>query len=201
MRAKSSSRATRETSLASVLRDPEVDVTRLVGLSDPLLVDPSWQEMLDDARAEGRREGFDEGRLAARAEIVAEAASAAESIGRAVDGVFSEMHRLREEMVASLVQTALDLVEKVVGDLPAEPEGLVDRIRRALDELDSERLEVRVAPGMVEYVTAGLADEPQVSVMADPSLGAGESRIVGDWCDADLTRQTALLILREVLGA
>src|SRR5690606_19851120 len=109
----------------------------------------------------------------------------------------------QEETAASLLRTAFDLVERLIGDLPVEPTVLVDKVRAALDELDSPHLEVRVGPDMVEFVTSSVADDARVTVVADPSLGRGEARIVGEWCecDADLTWETALEILREVLGA
>jgi flagellar biosynthesis/type III secretory pathway protein FliH len=186
--------------LASVLRGPEVDVSRLVGVSDPLLLDPSWQQMLDEARAEAHRAGFEEGRRAAREQFAAEASVAAEAVQRAVDSAFDEMRRLKEEAASSLLTTALELLGRIVGDLPVDPAHLVGRIRAALDELDSPRLEVRVASNMADLVAAGLADDDRVTVAPDPALGDGEARIVGDWCDADLTLSTALSVLREVVG-
>lgn len=187
--------------MASVLRGPEVHVARLVGVTDPLLVDPAWQHMLDEARAEGHRAGFEEGRRVGREETVAEVEAASESIRRAVEDTRAEIRRTQEETAASLLRTAFDLVERLIGDLPVEPTVLVDKVRAALDELDSPHLEVRVGPDMVEFVTSSVADDARVTVVADPSLGRGEARIVGEWCDADLTWETALEILREVLGA
>jgi len=187
--------------LASVLRGPEVDVSRLADVSAPLLLDPSWQELLDEARAEGRREGFEEGRRAAREEMVDEVNVASEAIQRAVEGVFVEMRKLQEQHASSLLDAALDLVGQIVADLPVDPDHLVDRLRAALDEVDSPRLELKVAPKMVDFVASGLSDDTRVTVVADATLGEGEARIVGDWCDADLTWSTVLSVLREVVSA
>jgi type III secretion protein L len=191
--------------LASVLRSPEIEVTPFLGETAPVLVDQAVAEMLAGARAEalaeGRREGYEQGFQAGRDAAVADAAAAAASIRRAVDEVFEHLQALREEASGSLVRTALDLVGRVIGEVDVEPEQLADRIRAALDELDSPSLEVRVAPDMAGAISAALSDDHRVAVTSDPALAAGECRISGEWCDADLTWEAALRVLREVVGA
>lgn len=184
-----------------MLRSPEVDDVRLADVSDPFLLDPAWQSLLEEARSEAHRIGYDEGRLAAQQDVVAEAARAVEALSQAVDVALDEMRRHRDEAASALLTNALDLVEKIVGDLRIDPTHLTERLRSALEQVDSPRLEVKVAPALVEFVTEALADDSRVVVAPDSGLGDGEARIVGDWCDADLTWPTVMDVLREVTGA
>jgi flagellar assembly protein FliH len=167
------------------------------GAAGPQFVDEWVTELLEEARAEGfaagRREGFAAGR-----EDMAGAADRIESaIGRAV----TDLKRHREEAAAELVEAALAVAEFVLGHAPHDGgEAIAARIPQALADLDDEGLVIAVHPGDWDAVSAAVQLPAAATLTRDPSLRPGEARIAGRWATAELTRNAALAIAREVMS-
>ena len=80
--------------------------------------------------------------------------------------------RAADEDVAQLV---LVLAKRIAGEtLSLEPGALPGVIRRALERLpETDEARVRVSPQAAERITAALADDRAVRVIADPEIGLG----------------------------
>lgn len=187
--------------MASVLRRPALETDRVQAATPPLLVDPDWQSLLDEATDCGYRQGYDAGRARGEAEIRASADQVAGALQAAVENVRTEIAEAGRLSSRQLLTAALDLIERLAGELTIDADILCGRIEEALAELDGAPLQVRVASADAAHVRAGLSSDPRVEVVDDPALEAGEARITGEWCEADLRREAVLGVLREALGA
>lgn len=159
-------------------------------------VDASTADLIERARTEafeaGRREGF----AAGRADVQGAA-------GRLEGAVRDAVRRLGELRAADIDQTlavAVEIAGFVVGRLPPDEGGaLADRISDAVSRLDDEDIVVAIHPQDWDAVRDAVRLPNGVTMERDPSLAPGEARIAGRWATAELTREAALQVAREVL--
>lgn len=195
MPARSWSHATRETSLASLVRSPSLRPDVVLAAPQPLLLDADWAQVLDEARQEAYQEGHDAGVTDGAQRIRELTRELGDALDAAVAAVQVQIEVVKSEWSARLLNSAVDLAEQLVGGTAPNREMLMSRLEKALADLDSPLLEVSVCPDDLETVAAAL-DDSRTRVVADPSLAPGEARIVGDWCDADLTWKTMFDVVR-----
>lgn len=168
---------------------------------------PSLAEMLEQARREGREEGY----RAAMGEMeAAEAAGRAAQLRRVVDALVqaaAELARTRAEAVsvagAEAAELAYDLAEaflqrELVLDRPG-----IDAVARALALVpENEDLVVRLNPA--ELISpdelALLVPDAAVKVIADPRVESGGCLIQAGPCRIDTQLGAALDRVREVLA-
>ena len=167
------------------------------GHGAPVLVDDYMSDLIEQTRAEafeaGRREGFAAGR--------ADMAGAAERVQAALAGATAEVLQMRSDCVHETLDAAFEVAEFVLGRAPHDdPESLMPRIEDALRNLDDEELAVAIHPQDWDAVSAAVRMPPGVTIERDPSLRPGEARVTGRWATADLTREAALEVAREVLS-
>ena len=167
------------------------------GPAAPVLVDDYMLQVIDKARAEafeaGRREGF----AAGRAEIT----EAAGRIEAALSVATADLVQMRTECVRSAVDVGLDVAEFVLGRAPHDDgANLAPRIAAALNDLDDEELAITVHPEDWDAISAAVRLPNGVTMEPDPALRPGEARISGRWASAELTREAALSVVREVLS-
>lgn len=182
--------------MSKVLRNAST-VEPAYGNDGKAFVDDWMAELLDQARAEafeaGRREGFESGR--------ADVEGAVARIDGALRNAIRDLARYRAEAVAETIDAALQVAEFVIGEAPVDGgSALAARIGEAVDALDDEHLTVAVHPGDWDAVSGMIRLPAGVSIERDPSLRPGEARIAGRWATADLTRDAALAVAREVLS-
>lgn len=187
--------------MASVLRSPAVDSDLVKEAGDQLLVDPDWQELIDEATEQAYLRGREEGKAEGRREGVAEVDRLTMALHDAVEEVRALTRATRAEAAQEVASTALDILEHLVGGVPVDGDGLVARVAAALDELDEDRVAIEASPDDVEHLKQGLRSDTAVEVVADPQLTPGEVRIVGEWGAADLRWETVLAVLKEELDA
>lgn len=167
------------------------------GRAAPLLIDHHMSEVLELTRAEGFDAGRREGYAAGRADM----AGAAERIEKALREATTELGRMRAAAVSEAIDAALEIAEFVLGTVPYHDDGaLAARIKDALRALDDEDLTVAIHPQDWDTVSSSIRLPVGVSLERDPSLRPGEARIVGRWATAELTREAALSVAREVLS-
>ena len=160
-------------------------------------LDDAAAELIEQVRAEafeaGRREGFSAGR--------ADMEGAVSRVSSALNGAVQDLAAYRARAVGETVDAALEIASFVVGQLPAD-EGRViaARIDDAIRGLDDEGLVVAIHPQDWDAVKELVRLPNGVSMERDPSLRPGEARIAGRWATADLTRDAALAVAREVLS-
>lgn len=181
-----------------VIRNAAVTTApKVYGHGAPVLVDDYMTDLLEQARAEafeaGRREGFAAGR--------ADMAGAAERVQAAVGSAVAELVQMRSSAVADAIDSAIEIAEFVLGR-SAHDDGaaLAMRIQDALPLLDEEHLTVVVHPQDWDTVCSAVRLPNGVTMERDPSLRPGEARISGRWATAELTREAALAVAREVLS-
>ncbi|MDJ0924467.1 MAG: FliH/SctL family protein [Acidimicrobiia bacterium] len=170
---------------------------RAYGHGAPVLIDDSMADIIEKARAEafeaGRREGFAAGQ--------ADMAGAAERVQTALANAATDLVRMRSACVEDAIDAAFDVAEFVLGRTPHDDgASLGPRIAEALQAIDDEEIVIAVHPQDWEAVGSAIRLPNGVSIERDPSLRPGEARIDGRWARAELTREAALSIAREVLS-
>jgi flagellar biosynthesis/type III secretory pathway protein FliH len=182
--------------LNRVIRNPSVAVAPAYGVEGRQFVDGATAELLETVRAEafeaGRREGFAAGRSDMEGAIA--------RVSSAVQDAVASLRALRSADIDQTIAVALEIAEFVVGQLPPDEGGALGaRIRDAIANLDDEDIVVAVHPQDWDTVSSAVSLPPGVTMDRDPTLRPGEARIAGRWATADLTREAALQIAREVL--
>lgn len=167
------------------------------GRGAPVLVDDYMSDLIEQARAEAFAAGRSEGFAAGRAEM----AGAAERVETALAAATAEVLRMRADCVHEALDAAFEVAEFVLGKTPHDDSSdLVPRIEESLRNLDDEDLKVAIHPQDWDAVSGAVRMPPGVTIERDPSLRPGEARVTGRWATADLTREAALEVAREVLS-
>lgn len=160
-------------------------------------VDDATAELLEETRAEafeaGRREGFAAGR--------ADMDGAISRVDAALSKAVRDLSTYRRQAVNETIDAALEVAGFVVGQLPTDDvEVMVRRVNEAIRGLDDEEMTVAIHPQDWDAVSSMVRLPAGVTMERDPSLRPGEARVVGRWATADLTREAALEVAREVLS-
>ena len=179
-----------------VIRNPSVSAPSAYSAQGRQFVDDATAELLDAVRAEafeaGRREGFAAGR--------SDMEGAVTRVDAALRDAVRLLGELRANDIDQTIGVALEIAEFAVGQLPPDDGGALGaRIRDAITNLDDEDIVVAIHPQDWDSVSGVVALPAGVTIQRDPSLRPGEARIGGRWSSADLTREAALQIAREVL--
>lgn len=146
-----------------------------------------------DAYARGRADGAQDAADAAHAA----AQQAATALETAVAEVRCSVHDIAVARAQEVVEVARRLAEVVLGhELQVGGPALLERVLAVVDVLDHGPFEVQVAPVDHELL-AGCRLPADTSVVADPTLAAGEARVVGPWSQGDLTLEAILDTLAE----
>ena len=167
------------------------------GRGAPVLIDDYVEQLIEQAQAEafeaGRREGLAAGR--------AETADVARRVEASVAGAAADLVRMRTECVRQAIDAGIEVAEFVLGRAPHDDGAtLAPRIEAALNNLDDEELLVMIHPQDWDAISAAVRLPNGVTMERDPSLRPGEARISGRWARAELTREAALAVAREVLS-
>lgn len=166
----------------------------------PVAVDAYTRVRIEEASARAYDRGRRDGAEAVRAEAAATAERVAGALEQARAQVVAEMAALRQREAAADVELAVAIAEAVIGHEPHDGGvALLERVRSVLARLDDQELTIHAHPGDVAALTEGLRAGTAVTVAADPGLQAGEARISGPWARADLTRASALALVRAAL--
>ena len=162
-----------------------------------MLIDDYMSQVIEQAQAEAFEAGRSEGLAAGRAET----AEAAGRVEAALAAAASELVRMRTECVREAVDAGLEVAEFVLGRA-AHDDGdtLAPRIEAALSNLDDEELVVTIHPQDWDAISTAVRLPNGVTLERDPSLRPGEARISGRWATAELTREAAFSVVREVLS-
>lgn len=168
---------------------------------------PSLAEMLEQARQEGRDEGY---RAAMTEMEAAEAAGRAAQMRRVADAIVQaagELSRTREEAVsvaaAEAVELAYDLAEAFLRRELLLGRPGADAVVRALALVpENEDLVLRLNPAELigPEELAVLVPDAAVKVVADPRVEAGGCLIQAGPCRIDTQLGAALDRVREVLA-
>lgn len=184
--------------MSRVIRNAAVTTARPAFRQDGLqFLDDATAELIEQVRAEafeaGRSEGFSAGR--------ADMEGAVSRVDTALRAAVRDLDEYRTRAVAETVDAALEIAAFVVGQLPGdEGRAIAARIDDAIRGLDDEDVVVSIHPQDWDAVKELVRLPNGVSMERDPSLRPGEARIVGRWATADLTRDAALAVAREVLS-
>lgn len=184
--------------MASLVRSPDLLPDVVLAAPQPLLVDADWAGLLEEARQEGYREGHQTGVVEGEQKVRESTRQLHDQLDSAVAAIHDRIEVVTREWSARLLHSAVDLAEQLVGRAVPDREKLLSRLDMALADLDSPSLEVAVSPDDVKVVEASL-DDTRARVVADPGLSIGEARVVGDWCDADLTWETMFDLVRGAI--
>ncbi len=170
-----------------VLRQPSIGVTTAPS------IEPAAPQVDREELAYAR--GVDDGREAARQQLVSAASALQAALEQGRAQLRQEFDRQRDE----LVRLAVEMATLVLGhDQHDGGAALLTRLQEALSILDDSDLVISM--NEVDLPLAAQIDAAGVTVIADATLQPGEARITGQWAQADLTHAMALQILREQAG-
>jgi flagellar biosynthesis/type III secretory pathway protein FliH len=184
--------------LNRVIRNASVtSATPAFGRGGLQFVDDATAELVEQTRAEafeaGRREGFAAGR--------ADMEGAISRVDSALHNAVRDLAAFRAQAVGETIDAALEVAAFVVGQLPAdETNAMIARINDAIRDLDDEDMVIAIHPQDWDAVSEQVRLPNGVTLQRDPSLRPGEARVTGRWATADLTRDAALAVAREVLS-
>jgi len=150
-------------------------------------------------------QALEAGRAQGRAEAAHERAALAREVATAVAAVGAWRAELRTRYGRALVELALAVARKIVGDeLAARPERWHAIIAAAVRELvDRDEVTIRVGPGIAallresEPAPAGTAE---VRIVEDDTLGDGACRIESRGGDVDCGIDAQLATIADALG-
>ncbi len=160
--------------------------------------------------SEARREGFEEGRAAGRAEALASVGAArlerieqmASSIAEAAEIAASMREEVVHEVGHDVAALVVDLAEVLVGRATEERQALQETIVRALALApQGPDLVIRVSPhaGLSDGEIAALAETGRVDVVRDPVVDATGCVVTVGACRIDAQVSTALDRVRRRL--
>lgn len=178
------------TSSNSILRAPRIEqVATTLGARS---VDPATRAAISDARASA----FAEGHAAGKREAVLEARSALERATEILDAAIangrSQITQTIADHTGEVVQLAVTIARRVVGDLP-EGAGtdLADKLAAALERIDDPELVIRVSPNDAITLAPVFEHRTNVTLIRDNSIHEGDAFLSGRWAQADLRMATA----------
>jgi flagellar assembly protein FliH len=180
--------------LPELLRVPVTDGVRTLVAPAPVL-DPATTAVVEQVASAARAEGFREGEAAGYA-------AAAATIERATSAILASLQQLHAEVVSqreAACHADLQLATSLAGDVldrtpPVEALAGLDRVRAVVDRLDDDPLEARLHPDdHAAVVATEAALDGRLRLVADPSVAAGDARVVGTWGGAELTREAMLV--------
>jgi flagellar assembly protein FliH len=130
--------------------------------------------LVQDARAEGRREGESAGRAQAAAEL----RPVLERLAKTIDEIASLRGRLRREAEADTIQLSLAIARRVLRrEMAIDPEALHGLVLGALEKLEGQEVSrVRVHPAHAATVSACLSQyggATRIELLPDPSREPG----------------------------
>lgn len=169
-------------------------------------------ERIEAARAEGHRQGYEEGHQAATAalgaRVEAERQSRSATLERALTAALDAIASQRSDAVAvaeaEVVALAIELAEALLRrELALSPALGADALRRALDLLPAgEDLVVRLHPSDAEHPgeLQALLPERRVQVVPDPAVEPGGCLVDAGPCHIDAQIAPALDRARQVLA-
>lgn len=177
-----------------------IDDTAVHRLGAPqATLDPSTMAVLEAKVAEATAQAYAEGEAAGRAAAIAAADRTAQAVQAAVGQVHAELVAQRDEATRLQLDVAAELAEAVIGRVPADDAlTVLARVESAMALLDDPALTLHLHPG--DHAVIGDRAIPGITVLADPSVAAGDARITGAHAGAELTRTALLAAVVEAVA-
>lgn len=188
--------------MAEILRAPTLDRSpvRLPGPDD---IAPETVAVMNEAWQQGYDAGWQQGRLAGRAELGDFVVDLNAAVDRAIAGYAATCTATRNELSTHLLDLAQALVEGVLGHLPdTATQGVLGRLEAALELIEDGPLTVLVHPSTMDMLDPVLelrAGGQPLQRRADDRLAPGELVIEGPWAFAELTWPRLLDAARTAL--
>lgn len=166
-----------------------------------LMTESAMTALVNNARAEGYRDGLAEGTKAATVKAAERLAHAAEQLANHVAAQHAALDDARHETLGDAVALAAAIGKKLASQLLAkEPTGEIEAlIVECLASLDTApHLVIRCAPDLADAVreialariaTSGFSG--RLVVMPDPEQAPGDARL--EWVDGGIARDRAVL--------
>jgi flagellar biosynthesis/type III secretory pathway protein FliH len=171
--------------------------TSAFGRDSRQFVDDWTAQIIETARAEAFAEGRKEGFSAGRSDME----ETVSRVDAALRNAVAQLTQMRSAAIEETIDAAFEVAAFVVGQTPHDDGGAVAaRIRSAIADLDDEAMVIAIHPQDWDTVSAEVRLPNGVTMERDPSLRPGEARIAGRWATAELTREAALEVAREVLS-
>jgi flagellar biosynthesis/type III secretory pathway protein FliH len=163
------------------------------------------RDELEALRQQARREGFEAGRQEAQQQFEAAIRRQEAALREAIDAMQADAQDKLRELEGFAVTVAYEACARVLGDAVLDDRSVSAVVHRLLEQCrESGLLQVQLPPAHVDLVRRGLAADPHwqhraIQVEADPSLAAGECRIVSAHGQLETSLAVQLDAIRETL--
>lgn len=149
--------------------------------------------MFEQARHDGEKAGYDEGRKRAAAEET-RARNEATRLAQLVKSMDSALDQLGGEVAGEIVELAIALARQMVGDtLTARPEAVAATVREALQHVPQGKVRIHLHPDDIKLVRQHLDDQLEAGhhhLIEDTALKRGGCRLETAGSDIDATIET-----------
>jgi len=167
---------------------------------------PSEAE-LRELRERAREAGFAQGLREAQGQVADAAARQAAAWTAAISALQAEVASRLQHAEDFAVALAFEACARVLGDAALDAVQVAAVVRRLLaDTRESGLLRIQLAPAELEVARAALQDDPHwqhrpLAFEADPTLGAGECRVVSTHGQLETSLPVQLDAIRQSLLA
>lgn len=152
------------------------------------------EAMFEQARQDGERTGYDEGRSQAANEAAAQARELTRQVSQLIRSMDDALDRLGGDVAEEIVALSIALASQMVGEnLRVHPESIVTTVREALHQMPQGKVRVFLHPDDLQLVREHLEDPLDGShhhLIEDPALERGGCRLEAAGCDIDATVST-----------
>lgn len=175
--------------MSRVLHGPALAGTARVVADVEPIVDSVIRALLEQAEQEAYRRGHADGRKLGREEGRRDVGELSGAVSRATGELVDAVRSMRAEQAVGTVELATAIAAHVLDREPGDGgQALLRRVRQWLSEVDDRPVRLAVSSIDQAVMTAALGGDDDITVVVDPSLGAGEARFVGAWVSAELSR-------------
>jgi flagellar assembly protein FliH len=151
------------------------------------------EALYEQARRDGEKAGYDEGRTLAGKEE-AKARDEAQRLAVLVKSMDEALDRLGGDVAEEIVELAIALARQMVGEaLEARPEAVVATVREALQHIPQGKVRIHLHPQDLALVREHLADQLEAGhhhLVDDATLTRGGCRLEASACDVDASVET-----------
>ncbi|MFP4312060.1 MAG: FliH/SctL family protein [Nitriliruptoraceae bacterium] len=164
-------------------------------------LDPATTAEVERRVAAARAEAYAEGERAGQAAALSRLTAMVASIEQAVGSVREELVAQRVEATRASLALAGTLAATVLDATPpAAALEVLARVEEAATGLDDDPIVVRLNPADHEVLATVATGDDRLELLADPAVQPGDTRLVGRFGGAELTRERLLAVALELLG-
>ncbi len=195
-----------ETAATAVSHEPPPDTQQEAVVEMPFPTADELSRINEEARAEGYRVGYEEGRAQGEAELARQTSERIDQLSTLVGNLHVSLAHLDQEIGDQLLDLALEVATQVLrGSLSVDREQLLPTIREALNELPFHHgnISLHLNPDDAEALRDTLKDQlahTNAHIVSDNTVTSGGCYIKAGNSEIDATMETRWRRVLEAIG-